>query len=58
MYSTIFILCFIICSIIWFIVGMYVPFPLPYDIFTVPISVITLFLFANRRDELKDLWTG
>lgn len=49
LYAPIFIICYALCSIAWFIVSILVPFGLPYDLFTVPISMGLLLLFANRR---------
>jgi len=49
LYSPTFLVCYGIFSIAWFIVGSFVPIPLPYDLFTVPISMALLLLFANRR---------
>jgi hypothetical protein len=50
--------CYVLCSILWFIVNYFVPIALPYDLFTVPIAMVLLVLFANRRGELNDLWLG
>lgn len=58
LYAPLFLICYALCSIAWFVVSCLVPFGLPYDLFTVPISMILLFLFANRRGELEDLWSG
>lgn len=57
-YCPTFLICYGIFSIVWFIVGSSINIPLPYDVFTVPISMVLLVLFANRRGELEDLWLG
>ena len=51
-YSPTFLICYGVFSILWFVVGNFIKVPLPYDLFTVPISMVLLLLFANRRGEL------
>lgn len=48
-YAPTFIVTYVICSLAWFVVGTLIKPPLPYDLFTVPISMLFLLLFANRR---------
>jgi hypothetical protein len=51
-YTPTFLICYAIFSVVWFFVGTSIKIPLPFDVFTVPISMALLFLFANRRGEL------
>lgn len=48
-YSPTFVVCYGVFSIIWFIIGSLIKAPLPYDLFTLPVSMVMLLLFANRR---------
>lgn len=48
-YGATFIICYVLCTLMWFVVNYLVPIALPFDLFTVPIAMVLIILFANRR---------
>lgn len=48
-YVRIFLIWYSLGSLVWFIISNFTPFPLPYDLFTIPITLIFLLAFSNRR---------
>lgn len=49
---------FYIGSILWMIIDMNTRHALPMAIVSDPITTITIFFFAMRRNELKTIWDG
>lgn len=49
---------FYIGSILWMVVDMNTRHALPMAIISDPITTITVFIFASRRNELKTIWNG
>lgn len=48
-YGATFMISYVVCTIFWFVVNYFVPIALPFDLFTVPIAMVFIILFANRR---------
>lgn len=57
-YSIVFLGGFILLSMIWSLLNVAVPFTLPFDLITSPLTLIVVCLYANRRNELPTLWSG
>lgn len=49
---------FYVGSLLWMIVDMNIKHALPLAIISDPITTITVFIFASRRNELKTIWNG
>lgn len=48
-YGATFIISYVLCTILWYVFNYFIPIALPFDLFTVPISMIFIILFSNRR---------
>ena len=57
-YYTIFLVGYTIGSLCWTFISIFSSFTLPLGIISEPILLITIVLYANRRNELAILWNG
>lgn len=57
-YTTIFIIAFILSSLVWIGIGFLTPFTIPYDMINSPICLTVVVIFAKKRGELYQLWSG
>lgn len=57
-YGLTFIITYIIGTVAWFIITIFVAFPIPYELFSIPIALLLLAFFSNRRGELTMIFHG
>lgn len=57
-YTITFIVSFIVLSLVWSILNVVSPFIIPFNLMTIPVGLVIITLFSNRRNELNVLWHG